>query len=88
MRPLDFMGKRMALLDLLRKRAIPGDRWERIFAYLSVPACRVGRGNHIAHSTWIASPEPRSIQPDRILRWPTSIEPTLQAEAGLIPMRT
>ena len=33
MRHLDFMGKRLALLDLLlRDRSIPGDQWERIFA--------------------------------------------------------
>ena len=78
MRHLDFMGKRLAFLDLLRKLSIPGDRWERIFAYLSVPSSHVDLRNHIAHSTWTASPRPNSIQPDWILRWSPRIEPTLE----------
>lgn len=78
MRQVSFMDKRMALLDLLRERSIPGDKWERIFAHLAVPARHVGLRNQIAHSTWAASPEPNSIQPDWILQWPPSIEPTLQ----------
>jgi hypothetical protein len=69
MRQLDFTAKRLAFLDLLPERSIPGDRWERIFAHLSVPSSHVGLRNHIAHSTWKASPEPKSIQPDWILRW-------------------
>ena len=76
MRHLDFMGKRIALLDLLRDRSIPGDQWERIFAYLAVPSCHVGLRNQIAHSTWMASREPKSIQPNWILRWTPQIEPT------------
>lgn len=79
MRQVSFMDKRMALLDLLRERSVPGDRWERIFAHLAVPACHVGLRNYIAHSTWTASPEPKSIQPNWILRWPSGIEPELQA---------
>ncbi len=78
MRHLDFTGKRVALLDLLRQLAIPGDRWERIFAHLSVPNSHVDLRNHIAHSSWTASPQPRSIQPDWILRWAPRVEPTLQ----------
>jgi hypothetical protein len=77
MRQLDFMAKRLAFLDLLRERSIPGDRWERIFAHLSVPSSNLGLRNHIAHSTWKTSPEPKSIQPDWILRWVPGIEPTL-----------
>jgi len=77
MRQLDFMAKRLAFLDLLRERSTPGDRWERIFAHLSVPGSHVGLRNHIAHSTWKASPQPKSIQPDWILRWSPGIEPTL-----------
>lgn len=78
MRQLDFMAKRLAFLDLLRERSIPGDRWERIFAHLTVPSSHLGLRNHIAHSTWKASPEPKSIQPDWILRWVPGIEPTLR----------
>jgi hypothetical protein len=37
MRHLDFVGKRLALLDLLRVRSVPGDQWERIFEHLAVP---------------------------------------------------
>ena len=75
MRQLDFTAKRLALLELLRERSIPGDQWERIFAHLSLPSCHVGLRNHIAHSTWRASPEPKSIQPNWILRWAPGIEP-------------
>jgi len=77
-RHLDFTGKRLAFLDLLRKLSIPGDRWERIFAHLSAPASHVELRKHVAHSTWKASPQPRSIQPDWILRWSPHIEPALE----------
>jgi hypothetical protein len=80
-RHLDFTGKRLAFLDLLRKLSISGDRWERIFAHLSVPSAHVDLRNHIAHSTWKASPRPKSIQPDWILRWSPHIEPMLEAPA-------
>jgi len=81
MRHLDFMGKRLALLDLLRLRAVPADQWERIFAHLAVPSCHVNLRDHITHSTWMTSPEPKSIQPSWILRWNPRIEPTLQTTA-------
>jgi hypothetical protein len=76
MRHHDFLAKRLALLDLLRDKSIPNDRWERRFAHLAVPHCHVGLRDHIAHSTWMASPETKSIQPDWILRPTPSIEPT------------
>ncbi|WP_213742208.1 hypothetical protein [Bradyrhizobium sp. dw_411] len=82
MRQLDFMAKRLAFLDLLRERSIPSDRWERIFAHLAVPTYHVGLRNHIAHSTWKVSPEPKSIQPDWILRWVPGIEPTFREPAS------
>ena len=81
MRHLDFTGKRLAFLGLLRKLSLPGDRWERIFAHLSLPAAHVDLRNHIARSTWKASPRPKSIQPDWILRSPPRIEPTLEGPA-------
>jgi hypothetical protein len=80
-RHLDFTGKRLALLELLRKLSIPGDRWEQIFAQLSVPNSHLDLRNHIAHSTWKASPRPNSIQPDWILRWSPHIEPALETPA-------
>jgi len=76
MRHLDFIGKRSALLELLQRRSIPGDQWERIFAFLAVPRSHVELREHIAHSTWVASPEPRSIQPNWILRPSPGIEPS------------
>jgi len=75
-RHLDFVGKRAALLELLQRHAIPAAQWERIFAYLAKPRSHVELRGDIAHSTWVASPEPRSIQPSWILRPAPGIEPT------------
>ena len=80
LRGLDFTQKRAALLDLLRDRSVPRDRWERVFAHLAVPACHVQLRDSIVHSTWINSPEPHSIQPNWILRRPPSIEPLYLGE--------
>jgi len=80
MRGLDFAQKRAALLDLLRDRSAPQDRWERVFAHLAVPACHIHLRDGIVHSTWIKAPEPRSIQPNWILRLPPSIEPLCLGE--------
>ena len=80
MRGLDFAQKRAALLDLLRDRSVPQDRWERVFAYLSVPACHIQLRDAIVHSTWINCTEPRSIQPNWILKRPPSIEPLYLSE--------
>lgn len=75
MRELDFMQKRMALLDLLRDRSAPHDQWERVFAHLALPVGQLPLRHHITHSTWINSPEPHSIQPNWILRPKPSVEP-------------
>lgn len=75
-RDLDFTRKRAALLDLVKERALPDDFWERIFAFLAVPATRASLQDQIVHSTWKKSPEPASIQPNWILRLPPGIEPT------------
>jgi hypothetical protein len=80
MRGLDFTQKRAALLDLLRDRSAPHDRWERVFAHLAVPACHAQLRDAIVHSTWINTPEPHSIQPNWILRRPPSIEPLYAGE--------
>ncbi len=74
-RELDFMQKRAALLDVMKVRRLPSDHWERIFAYLAVPAARVRLRDQIARSTWRSSPEPHSIQPNWILQLPAGIEP-------------
>jgi hypothetical protein len=82
MRGLNFAQKRAALLDLLRDRSAPRDRWERVFAHLAVPACHIPLRDSIVHSTWIKAPEPRSIQPNWILRRPPSIEPLYLGETA------
>jgi len=75
-RTLDFAGKRLALLDLLRVKAAPSDQWERVCAYLAVPHGLAGLRNDIAHANWVRSPLPHSIQPDWILRQAPAIEPS------------
>lgn len=74
-RELGFMQKRAALLDLMKVRSVPYDHWERIFAYLAIPAARVHLRDQIVRSTWRLSPEPHSIQPNWILQLPAGIEP-------------
>lgn len=74
-RSLDFSGKRQALLDLLRHRSIPLDRYDRINEHLMVPHTLTPLRNDIAHSAWIPGPAANSIQPDWILRLPPSITP-------------
>jgi hypothetical protein len=75
-RPLDFAEKRAALLALLRERAIPSDRWERVNALLVVPAGLASLRHDICHATWMASPLPNSIQPNWILQVRPGVEPT------------
>jgi hypothetical protein len=67
-RDLDFSGKRRALLELLRHWTIPLNQFDRISDYLMVPHTLTPLRNNIAHSVWIASSPPDSIQPDWILR--------------------
>ena len=74
-RDLDFLQKRSALLDLLRNRQVPNDIWDSVFAYLAVPTGRAPLREQIIHATWKMSPEPKSIQPNWILRIPRGIEP-------------
>ncbi len=53
-RGLDFEGKRKALLDLLRHRAVPLDQYDRVCEYLKIPQGLTQLRNDIAHSTWTA----------------------------------
>jgi len=74
-RGLDFNAKRLALLDLLRHRAVPLDHFDRVCAYLTIPQNLTPLRNDILHSTWRSSEPPNSIQPNWILRLPPSIVP-------------
>ncbi len=74
-RGLDFSGKRRALLDLLRHRDIPLDRYDRINEHLLVPHSLTPLRNEIAHSAWVPGPSPHSVQPDWILRVAPSVTP-------------
>ena len=80
-RDLDFSQKRAALLDLIKERKWPDDRWDRIFAHLAVPSSRTELRDQIVRATWKASPEPHSIQPNWILRVPPGIEAAFQGPA-------
>jgi len=74
-RGLDFSGKRRALLDLLRHRKLPVDRFDRMSSYLMVPHTLTPLRNDIAHSVWIPGASGGAIQPNWILRLPRSIKP-------------
>jgi len=74
-RSLDFSRKRQALLDLLRHRSIPLDRYDRINEHLMVPHALTPLRNDIAHSAWVPGPAANSIQPDWILDLPPSVTP-------------
>jgi hypothetical protein len=74
-RGIDFNGKRRALLDLLRHRTIPLDRYDRINAYLMIPHTFAPLRHEIAHSTWIPGSSSSWIQPDWILRVPLGVTP-------------
>jgi hypothetical protein len=74
-RSLDFNGKRLALLELLRHKTIPADRYDRITAYLARPRTFTPLRNDIVHSAWIPGEASNSIQPNWILRIPASVRP-------------
>ena len=74
-RGLDFSGKRRALLDLLRHRSVPLDRYDRINDYLLVPHSLTPLRNDIAHSAWVPAKTPHWIQPDWILHLPPAVRP-------------
>jgi hypothetical protein len=74
-RGLDFSGKRQALIDLLRHRTIPLDRYDEINRYLMVAHTLTPLRNDIAHSGWIPGPSSDGIQPNWVLRIPPSITP-------------
>ncbi len=74
-RSLDFSAKRRALFDLLRRRAIPLDQFDRLNEFFTVPQTLAALRDEIAHSAWVPGPAAGSIQPDWILRTPRSIKP-------------
>jgi len=81
-RGLDFEGKRQALFDLLRHRAVPLNQFDQIYEYLTPLHTLTSLRNDIAHSAWISGQSSNSIQPDWILRPLPSIEP-LRNEPGM-----
>jgi hypothetical protein len=74
-RGLTFNGKRRALLDLLRHRAIPLDQFDRINRHLVVPDTFSSLREDIAHSTWISSTPSSWIQPNWVLLEPPGVKP-------------
>ena len=73
-RNLDFSGKRLALLDLLRHWTIPLDRFDRVSEYLMVPHTLTPLWADIIHSTWMPGASSSWIQPDWILRSPERVK--------------
>jgi hypothetical protein len=67
-RGLDFEGRRKALLDLLRHRAVPLDQYDRVREYLKIPHGLTQLRNDIAHSTWKSVRYSNWVQPDWILQ--------------------
>jgi hypothetical protein len=74
-RTLDFNGKRLALLDLLRHRTVPADRYDRITAFLAGARTLTPLRDDIVHCAWIPGEASDSIQPNWILRIPSSVKP-------------
>jgi hypothetical protein len=74
-RNLDFSGKRLALLDLLRHWKFPLDRFDRIGEYLMVPHNLMPLWTDIAHSAWMPGTSSSLIQPDWILRPAARVKP-------------
>jgi hypothetical protein len=73
-RHLDFSGKRLALLELLRHWTTPLDQFDRVGEYLMVPHTFVPLWNDITHSLWTPGPSSSWIQPDWILRPPARVK--------------
>ncbi|MGD0850376.1 hypothetical protein [Bradyrhizobium sp.] len=74
--------KRIALLDLLRHRAIPLDRFDAVYKYLTIPETFSLLLSDIEHSVWVAGKSSHSIQPDWILRPRPTIKPLHSGEDG------
>jgi hypothetical protein len=72
---LNFSEKRQTLLNLLRHRMIPLDRFDQVNNYLMIPHTLTRLRNEIAHAEWVAGTGPNSIQPDWILRPQPSVKP-------------
>jgi len=73
-RNLDFGGKRLVLLDLLRHWTIPLDRFDRVSEYLMVPHNLTPLWTDIIHSTWTPGVSSSWIQPDWILGLPAKVK--------------
>jgi hypothetical protein len=74
---LSFEDKGRALLNILRYRKVPLDQYDRVCGYLRLPEELSALRDNIVHSTWSASRIPKSIQPDWVLRPPSTVQPWL-----------
>ena len=74
--------KRMALLDLLRHRVIPLDRFDAVYKYLTIPETFGLLLSDIEHSVWVAGTSSHSIQPDWILKPRPTIKPLHSGDDG------
>jgi hypothetical protein len=67
MRSLSFEEKCKALLDLLRHRGVPLDRYDRVNTFLTFLLTFVRLRRELIHSVWSEAPSPTALQPDWIL---------------------
>jgi hypothetical protein len=72
---LTLAEKRIAVLDLLRHREIPRDRFDAVHDYLTISETFRLLSSDIGNSAWIAGKSPSSIQPNWILQRKPAIKP-------------
>jgi hypothetical protein len=75
-RRLDFVEKRRVLLDLMRHRPVPMDQSDRILGFLAIPDSLTGLRDDIAHSAWAPGALATGVQPNWVLRIPSSVRPS------------
>ena len=76
-RDLGFAEKQRAFLNIMRHRKVPLDQYDRVCEYLRVPSGLSALRDNIVHSTWMASRQPSSVQPDWVFNLPPSVQPSL-----------
>lgn len=72
---LDFRGKRHALLDLLRHRAVPMSRFDAIAGYLLVANSHAGLRDDIVHHAWEPAHTSSTVQPDWVIGRTREVRP-------------
>ncbi|HLW93308.1 MAG TPA: hypothetical protein VKS78_18650 [Roseiarcus sp.] len=76
-READFEGKRRTVLNVLRYRKVPIDKYDRVRMYLRIPHGLAGLLHDIIHSTWTSVSSSNWIQPDWVLDLPPAVRPSL-----------